>query len=143
MRIYHSTPIELVSGFHSKPTWFSLSTYDAIGWHNSTAVSEGQITYVCEFEGKIATKDDSRRLAKVIWPDDDLIYSMYDVKVGEFKKDEIESFFKLLKDNGFDAAEIEDYDPRDFGNGKSTTTLCVFNGANVKIVDVLRDTLLF
>ena len=141
LKIYHSSAVKILK-FDNNPVWFSTSKKSAIKWHNAGTISnKNQITYECEITGKLASEKDGAKFAKQIWPNDEYIYSMFDPKVREFKKDDIDSFIRLLKSNGFIGAYVEDYDPSDFGGDSSTRSLIVFDGTNVKIVNVLKNDL--
>lgn len=126
-KIYHASS-ESFSQFHDRPTWFSLNKKDAKGWHESGTANDGeQITYTCEYiGGKIATEEQAEKIAKAVWPENEFIYSMYDVRVGEFAEEDIQKFISLLEKAGFEASYIEDYDPADFSSG-SSRSLCVFH----------------
>lgn len=136
MIAYHATA-ERFKRFLPRPTWFSLSEQDARGWHR-TGYGE-QHTYLTKYiGGKIAHKHEWGEVAKQVWPDTSPIYSMFDVKVGEFETDEIKRFIELLKAAEFDAVFIDDYNPHDFDKGGYTTSLCVFDPSkHVVIVKVV------
>lgn len=136
VEIYHSTSGKKFGKFKSQPSWFATNKKDALNWHKNQPKS---VTYTCSFSGKIVAESKAANFAKEIWPDHDLIYSMYDQSIGEYPRAEVKAFIKLLQDAGFDAAYIVDYDPADFNVG-SSKSLCVFDPAdNVKITGILQD----
>jgi hypothetical protein len=122
--------------FRPTPAWFSLSEKDAHGYHTYTG--DPTVTYKVEYVGgKIASIEESAKLAKEIWPDSDYMYSMFDKSVGEFDDDDIDKFVALFAKHGYDAAYMTDYDPND--NQEDTTTVIVFNPQkNIKIVGTLK-----
>lgn len=124
LEVYHASTASFKK-FLSRPTWFSLNKKNAHGWHHGNGQGDESITYVCEFNGNVASEKEAEDIAKTIWPNDDFIYSMYDVNVGEFEKEEVEAFIKALIEKGFDAAYIQDYDPANYGEG-SSRSLAVF-----------------
>ena len=124
--LYHSSPIKFTK-FKNQVTWFATNESTAKAWHkNGFEDHDKQITYICKYDGaKIASVKETAKYAKEIWPEDELLYSMFDASVSEFPKAEVVAFIKLLKKAGFEAAWIEDYDPENFNSG-STLSLCVF-----------------
>ena len=121
MNVYHATRIHFTK-FAARTTWFSLNEKDALGWLTNGGGHQIVARYV---GGTIASQEDCAALAKRVWPDEDLIYSMFDENVHEFDADEIRAFIALLQAEGFDAAYIKDYDPNNFEVGTSTS-LAVF-----------------
>jgi hypothetical protein len=121
MELYHATRSHFTD-FAPRPAWFSLNEKDALGWLTNGGGRQIIARYV---GGAIADVKDCERLAKRVWPDEDLIYSMFDENVHEFDDNEVRAFIALLQAEGFDAAYIEDYDPNNFEVGTSTS-LAVF-----------------
>ena len=121
MPLYHATRAHFTE-FAAQPAWFSLNEKDALGWVTSGGGHQIIARYL---GGAIASIEDCERLAKHIWPDDELIYSMFDVNVHEWEDDDVRAFITLLKESGYDAAYIEDYDPNNFEEG-SSQSLVVF-----------------
>ncbi|WP_407305634.1 hypothetical protein [Acinetobacter sp.] len=134
--IFHASNAEFAV-FEDRPAWFSLTKHAAEGWHTACG-RKNSISYMCIYlGGHIANENETVGIAKLVWPDDDLIYSMYDESVGEFEVEDIRKFYRLLQANGFDAAYLTDYDPRD--SDKDSRTLVVFHpNKHVNILGKLK-----
>ena len=127
--IYHATNAEPFKQFLDRPTWFSKDFAIAKGWEanlETGGIGVARI-YTCKFSGKIASKATVKKAAKQVWPNDDFLYSMFDENVGEFERQDIKKFIKILEDAGYDAAYHDDYDPHDFGGSSESTSLVVFH----------------
>ena len=131
---YHASKRKFKT-FAKRPTWFSTNKRDAMGWH---AIHPKSVTYEVRYTGgKIASEEQAKKIAKEIWPDDDLIYSMYDENVREFPAQEVRKFIKSLEAAGFDAAIVDDYDPHD--SQADSKSICVFEpDKHVSIIKTLN-----
>lgn len=127
LELFHATSARFKQ-FLPRPTWFSTNKRDAEGWHSGGAESGNEsTTYTAKYTGgRIATWEEAAEIAKEVWPEDEIMYSMFDENVGEWDEDEVRDFISRLKKKGFDASYIEDYDPVDFNAG-NTQSLCVFD----------------
>lgn len=132
--LFHTTSVPF-NRFLERPTWFSTSIRDARKWHG-TGIGP-QTTYVCQLRGnaKLASVEQCALLARQVWPRDDFVYSMLDVKIGEFLAVDIERFILLMEQQGFVGTYLEDYDPDDYEGDSGTRSLCIFKPATrVRIV---------
>jgi hypothetical protein len=125
---YHATPANFKT-FKPVPTFFSLNAKDAKNWHTNGHDNHGkQTTYKVKYTGeRIASIGIAKKFAKKVWPDEDFLYSMFDVNVGEFEEKDVKQFINLMIHAGYQASYLEDYDPADFGGGSSTKTLVIFD----------------
>jgi len=126
MTLYHTGAANF-SKFHDVPTWFTPSIDEAKAYNANTKNEHGKaITYETAFAGgKIATQEEVSSIAKEIWPKDDLIYSMFDKRVGEYEPKDVEKFISVLKKAGYVGAQHSDYSAID--NQKDAYTVVLFN----------------
>src|SRR4051812_36252521 len=88
--LYHSSS-EKFDKFKPHQAWFALSKKDAEGYHTYTG--NPTITYKVEYTGgKIASLAEAKKVAQQVWPDEDMLYSMYDESVGEYDTKDVRKF---------------------------------------------------
>ncbi len=125
--LYHTTDAKF-SQFAGRPTWFTPFKSEAQGYQENFELDRRENPRTMKVTwrgGNIATMGDVQKVAAKIWPESDVIYSMFDERVGEFESEDVRKFISQLKKEGFSGALIQDYSSRD--SNKGADTLAVFD----------------
>ena len=133
MKLYHVGAAEFKT-FKDRPTWFTHDLGQVEGYKNN--VNGECWVYTCELKaGKIASEKDVAPLAKEIFGDEPVLYSMFDERIGEFNKEDIRKFVKSLSAAGYAGCQHLDYDA--VNDQKDSMTLVLFHpSSSVKILSV-------
>lgn len=126
--MYHTTDAKF-SQFAGRPTWFTPFKSEAQGYQKKFEQDARQSPRTMKVTwrgGKIASMDDVRHAVDKVWgPEEDILYSMFDERVGEFEPKKVRQFISALKADGFAGAIVQDYSSRDLN--KDADTLAVFD----------------
>lgn len=119
---YHNTDRDIVD-FEPRPAFFSLTIEESVGYFTTWPDSR-TLVVTATSDLRIADIATVEAFAKSIWPESDFLYSMFDMVVGEYPKEEVASFIKLFVDEGYDGAFLKDYSS---DHSKDTTTVILFD----------------
>lgn len=125
--LYHTSQTNLTK-LKDRPMWFTPFQDEAKSFHKNTKDDFGEAkTFEVSWDGsKIANKEQSADIAKEIWPDDDLAYSMFDESVGEYSVKDVRRFIATMSARGFAGSVLSDYSA--IGNrSKDSDTVAIFH----------------
>lgn len=124
--LYTATAMQF-SEFLPRVTWFTPTLSEARGHALNVSGTGKARILLCHYvgSGRIATPEQAGEAASQIFPDEPLLYSMFDESIGEFDRQDVRALVSLMRKSGFDGAVHPDYSAVD--SQEDAFALCIFN----------------